>query len=625
MGEKFENVEQQFRSSRFEKLLKRNKGKEKFNSAEMSPYEIINYLRDRDVRKNYKVFPSNRFLKRIVCTSLFAVFLIIFCTIIEDRSLVQRNLDIFVSKVDGRSEFSDIIENRIEYVMQGDFNTVIDAYLANQNSSISQSFELVTLLSSINNFSKAKDELSKIKSRLEHGSFNRGSDEYKLNLYRLIDELILINDLDTVGDILETNRSILGSEILFLEREIVYLLLTDNNEQALNIYSSISIDGIEDTESLLSYANLSIIFNNIGRSVSALDKALSKEIDNINVLSIIDMMASYDFEELRRILDSLIESQPDNERLNLIRARVLRGYLLEDGKSVEDIDKVIKKNLDKNLPKIIKLDILSYTSRDDDITRLVNELKSIENKTFDIYYALASHSLDTGNFNDALNYIKQSLHLNESFGYSYNVLLNILSSQGKSTNVNYFYLKTKSLDLLNTNIDKEFSEVYLDAFSDISKAIDILEFANKISVFESDLKYEIANIYIDQRKYSDAKQKLYEAIDLNERAIYFRTLGVLLIELGEAEDGISNIRKAYSMDPEDILNLNNAAAYYVNVEKDIQRAFSNAKAAYEGLDGTYSEYEIFIIRGNYLKLSSIYDESTGEFDSSSIPFMDYLY
>lgn len=623
MDEKFENVRQEFRSGRFERLLRKNKNKPDF--SKMSPYEIINYLRDRDVRKNYKVLPSNRFFRKMIFTSLFAIFLIIFYTTSGSKDLLQRNLNVFVNRIGVKKEISKILDNRLDYIIQGDFNTLVDTYLLNSGSSLDQDLELSIMLGSISNFSQSKDELLKIKNKLEQGAVNKNSDDYKKILYKLVNNFILINDYDSVKDILDKNRAALGNDILFLEREILYFLLTNNSTEASNIYSSISLENIEDVDSILSYAKLSIIFNNLEKSVDAIDKALSKDIDNINVLGVIDTLVSYDFDKVGEILDSKIESNPDNERLNLIRARAFGNYLSENNRSIEDIDKVIKKHLDKNLPKIIKLDILTYTSRADDTMRLLNEFKNIENKTFDVYYALAKYSLDTKNFNDALNYIKQSIQLNENFGEGYNLLLDILSMQNKSTNINYFYLKSKSLNILNTNIDKDFSIRYSATINDIEKSIDILEFASKISVFESDLKYEIAAIYIDQRKDNEAKEKLNEAIALNERAIYFRTLGVLLIGLGEVDEGISNIRKAYTMDPEDILNLNNAAAYYVNVEKDIQRAFSNMKAAYEGLDESYSEYEAFIIRENYLKLSSIYDEATGNFDDSNIPFIDYLY
>ena len=80
MMKKFEgnSEEMQFeRFERFEKLLKKNKNKPNFE--EMSPYEIINYLREEDVRKNYKVLPSNRFFKKMVFSSFCNIFGIFLC------------------------------------------------------------------------------------------------------------------------------------------------------------------------------------------------------------------------------------------------------------------------------------------------------------------------------------------------------------------------------------------------------------------------------------------------------------------------------------------------------------------------------------------------------------------
>lgn len=626
MMKKFEgnSEEMQFeRFERFEKLLKKNKNKPNFE--EMSPYEIINYLREEDVRKNYKVLPSNRFFKKMMFSSFFAIFLVFFYVITGSGDIVQRNVDVFVNKIDNKKEVLSAINNSLDYIIEGDFRTLIDAYRSDSSNSFENHFELVIMLSSINNFSQAEEELLKLKGRVEQITLIRNDEEHKNNVYGLLDNFLLLNNLEEAKNILDKNRQSLGNDILFLEREIIYFLLMENKEEAINIYSSIMLDNIEDVNSILCYAKLSVIFNRFDRAIEALDKVLSKDINNINVLSVIDMMVSYDLNELNRTLDSYIEQSGGNERLRLLRAKANSKDLSRTQINIEDIDEFMKKYPNQNLPKIVKLEILTDSSRFEEATRLYNELKNMQDKAFDVYYALAKYSLSVNNFNDALNYVKQSIELNNKFYESYDVLLNILLSQNKSLNINYFYLKMKLLDLINTNIDKNFVVRYTDSLNDGNKAIEVLEFANKISIFESDLRYKLAKIYIDQRRDNEAKEKLYEAISLNEKSVYYRTLGVLLVGMGEVEEGINNIRMAYSIDPEDILNLNNAGAYYANVEKDIQRAFSNVKAAYEGLNESYSEYEALIIRENYFKLDSIYDEASGTSTSEEIPFIDYLY
>lgn len=626
MMKKFEgnSEEMQFeRFERFEKLLKKNKNKPNFE--EMSPYEIINYLREEDVRKNYKVLPSNRFFKKMMFSSFFAIFLIFFYVITGSGDAIQKNVDVFVNKIDNKNQVADIINNSLDYIIQGDFRTLIDAYRSDSSNSFANHFELVTMLSSINNFSQAQEELLKLKSRVEQITLIRNAEEHKNNVYGLLDNFLLLNNLEEAKNILDKNRQTLGNDVLFLEREIIYLLLMGNKDEAINIYSSIMLDNIEDVNSILCYAKLSVIFNRFDRAVEALDKVLSKDINNIDVLNVIDMMVSYDLGELNRILDFYIEQSGGNERLRLVRAKANSKDLSRTQINIEDIDEVVKIYPSQNLPKIVKLEILTNSSRFEEATRLYNELKNVQDKTFDVYYALAKYSLSVNNFNDALNYVKKSIELNNKFYESYDVLLNILLSQNKSININYFYLKMKLLDLINTNTDKNFVVKYTDSLNDGNKAIEILEFANKISIFESDLRYKLAKIYIDQRRDNEAKEKLYEAISLNEKSVYYRTLGVLLVGMGEVEEGINNIRTAYSIDPEDVLNLNNAGAYYANIERDIQRAFSNMKVAYEGLNESYNEYEALIIRENYFKLDSIYDEASGTATSEEIPFIDYLY
>ena len=108
MNEKFKNVRQEFRSGRFERLLRKNKNN-KPDFSKMSPYEIINYLRDKDVRENYKVLPSNRFFRKMIFAFLFSVFLIVFYVTSGGKDLIQRNLNGFVSRIGLRKEISNVI------------------------------------------------------------------------------------------------------------------------------------------------------------------------------------------------------------------------------------------------------------------------------------------------------------------------------------------------------------------------------------------------------------------------------------------------------------------------------------------------------------------------------------
>lgn len=609
--------------NRLNKIVHREKNS--FNFENMSPYEIINHLREEKIRKKFIAFRSNHFYKKFSVFIAIFVFIILSFNSIGGGEIIQRNIDVFVNKIDDRKELNSSVNNPIDYIVQGDFKTLIEGYRANVNGSFENYFELATLLSSINNIDQAKEELNKIKTKLTQVTLVKNVEEHNKNIYKLIDSFILINSLDDAKSVIDHYMNSHSTDGLFIQRNIEYLLLSGKNDDASHIYSLMDLSSMEDVKSILSYAKLSILFKRLDNAIIALEKALEKDINNIYTLSIIDMLSAYDIDEVNVLLNKFIEEKTNNEILKLIRARSNQNNLSMTKENVEDVFDVMKKYPNETLPKIVKLNILTTASRFDEASRIANELNGLQNKTFDIYYALAKFSLDMNNYNDAMNYVKQSIALNSEFGENYDILINMLLNQNKSLNINYFYLKMKLLDLINTNIDNRFVTKYTENFNDIEKAINILESSSRLSIYESDLRYKLGKIYVDQRKDNDAREEFISAIKLNEKSIYYRALGVLLIRMGETEEGIENIRKAYSLDSEDILNLNNAAAYYANIEKDVPRAFSNMKASYENLNDSYSDYEALIIRENYFKLESIYNEKEGKVKEGEIPFIDYLY
>lgn len=621
MKEKIGDEGNKIQLERFEKLLKKKKITPPFEN--MSPYEIINYLREENVRTKYKVLPSNRFFKKVVATAALAVFFITYYA--NNGSNIRKNVNLFVNKVSNSKQEIDNFQKQLEYVIQGDFKTLIDGYKAKSNLTHDQQFELIIMLSSIKNTKEAEEELIKLRNKIEQTTFVKNEKEHRQDIYKVIDQFILMNKLDEVKSMLDKHRQFLGEDVLFLQREVIYSLLNNNKDEAFKVYSSINLNNMDDVNSILSYATMSFIFNRFDNAILALDKALTIDFNNINILTVIDIMSYYNINELNKVLEQFIQNNSENEKLNLIRARANGRDLSKTEMNILDLDKVTKLHVNDVLPKIVRLEVLSNTKRFDEANILANELKNIPNKGFEIYYALSKYNLDIENFNEALNYVKESIVLNREFYGSYDILYNILSKQNKTININYFYLKMKSLNLLNIGIDQEFAYKYINGFNDIDGAIAVLEFASRISIYEPELRYKIAKLYIDKKKNEEAKVKLEEAIALNEKSSYYRTLGVLLTQMGHTEEGIANIRKAYEIDPNDILNLNNAGAYYANVEKNVPRAFSNVKGAYEELDGTQNEYEAFIIRENYFKLTTVYDEATGDYNDEEIPVIDYLY
>ena len=86
-------------------------------------------------------------------------------------------------------------------------------------------------------------------------------------------------------------------------------------------------------------------------------------------------------------------------------------------------------------------------------------------------------------------------------------------------------------------------------------------------------------------------------------------MGVIYLEDKKNEDALTQIRKAYAIDENDILTLNNAGYYYMIVDKNIDRAIVNLKSAYDGINENTSEEQKQIITDNYNKVKAIYNDN----------------
>ena len=99
------------------------------------------------------------------------------------------------------------------------------------------------------------------------------------------------------------------------------------------------------------------------------------------------------------------------------------------------------------------------------------------------------------------------------------------------------------------------------------------------------------------------------AISINEDNYkYYRALGTIYYNMGENDKAIENIRKAYSLNEKDVLSLNNAACYYVMVDKDIWRGYTNIESAYNDMPRDLDKESKELITKNYEAIKKVYDK-----------------
>ena len=121
----------------------------------------------------------------------------------------------------------------------------------------------------------------------------------------------------------------------------------------------------------------------------------------------------------------------------------------------------------------------------------------------------------------------------------------------------------------------------------------------------------------------EAITDLKKAISINENYYkYYRTLGTVYFNNKDYDKAIDSIRKAYSLNENDVLSLNNAACYYVMIDKDIWRGYSNIESAYNDMPSDLDEEAKNLITNNYKAIKKVYDKYVN--DENTVINLDNL-
>ena len=142
------------------------------------------------------------------------------------------------------------------------------------------------------------------------------------------------------------------------------------------------------------------------------------------------------------------------------------------------------------------------------------------------------------------------------------------------------------------------------------KAKASLNFALSLNKDEDALYYDLAFVDMDMENTDEAIKDLNEAISINKDYYkYYRTLGTVYFNDKNYEKAIENIRKAYSLNEKDVLSLNNAACYYIMVDKDIWRGYSNIESAYNDMPSDLDQASKDLITKKLTeKIKKVYDK-----------------
>lgn len=406
-----------------------------------------------------------------------------------------------------------------------------------------------------------------------------------------------INENGYNNDIIKTLFSAyLANDFIFKAEEIISKYELDENSAF----------------QLAEVANMNMLVNKWSEGLDLLNKALAIDKNEIKIYEVLEEMKVFNEVTLIESLNNIIEENPDDESYKIMLAKVYS----KDKNTASQAEELI--NSMKSLEgygssvDLIKYDIYKNLGEDEIAKESLEEAteKAMEEKPESsyYYYVLGLKAFSIGNFEEALLASKKSIIANEKESNAYISLIpDLVSSMGEYKKAEVYLREYMHKNPFSYRTIIKFADYYVSEGSN-DKAREFYEIAINIRKDDENLFYSLVNLDIAEGNWENGIEKMNSAIEVfDENSNFYRTLGALYLENEEYDKGIENIRKAYELNEEDILALNNASWYYINVEKDVNRAYENIKTAYEEMPISLDEDIKKELSANYVRIKSVYD------------------
>lgn len=400
-------------------------------------------------------------------------------------------------------------------------------------------------------------------------------------------------------------------------QQTMFSIYLGNNEaeKAKKIVKNYKLDR-ESVNDLLAYAQMNFIIGNYEGALTTLNDAWKIDKNSLAIFDALEMVKSKSI-----LVDTCVKLQEKNKNQEGYKALLAKSYSLTEDKKDKSLS--IIEELKKSVIESANIDLLEYNLVKDNEEKRDNLIESLVDKydedTLVGEYVRAIKSYNNKKYDDAFKYAKKCIVLDKNYnGTYYNLINEIKAAQQKPEGaepfmLNALYNKTYDYNNLIRN-----AEYYKGVLKDSNKALHYYELASVIDDKNSEIYYNIGLIQFTNQRVDEAVKSIKKSISVNSKvAKYYRTLGCIYLEKKDSEASIDYIRKAYSIDENDILTLNDAAYYYAVIDNNIDRAMTNIKSAYKGIDDKTSEENKKIITDNYNRIKVAFDSSNRDNSTKS--------
>ena len=374
------------------------------------------------------------------------------------------------------------------------------------------------------------------------------------------------------------------------------------------------------------YARMLMIVNEWEKALDELELASNIDRDDFKVYDILAQISVYNRDMILEKVSNLLVKDPTNLSYKIWLAKIYSLSEDTSDQAIKMLDSIRNEKTGKVVIKLIEASTLQNLKQNDKANAIINQVIKDNSKDYRVLHAAGWFYLNRGEVAKAMQFCKESIILNKEYPDNYGFLMpEILKAQNKSLEGEPYFRTALFREPYNYNVMINIANYYWYTTKNSEKALEYFKFAEIIKPQEAVIKYSMALIYLTDKREKEAINLLKECIKIDEMVPkYHRTLGTIYITEGNAAEGIKEIRYAYYANKNDISTLNNAGCYYITVDMDLDRAYTNFQAAKQGIKPNTDKYTADTIKENYDKLKVIMDKYKNSKGNETIEIPNFV-
>lgn len=355
-------------------------------------------------------------------------------------------------------------------------------------------------------------------------------------------------------------------------------------------------------------ANMNGLLGDFDKSINLLNEAFNINPNEILIYDTIEELVEFNSEAFITAL----ESKSGNEIS--YKFMLAKAYSLSTDEEYINKAKELYLELSKEYEDNYILSLIAYSIyKDVDYLEEAYKNSKDENEYLAAYLN-ALYKYKTNDFEEAKNEAYKSIVLKGDYNNSYILLADIMNSTSNIKSSESYLREALEVKPYSYKTIIKIADLYSNILADDIKARYYFDIAINIRKDDSSLYYKIVKLDISNEDYNEAISNLNKAIQIDpNNSDYYRVLGVVNFQLENYEEGIEETRNAYLINENDVLALNNAAWFYINIERDVLRGYENIKSAFEDMPLSISEENKKIIIESYNRIKSLYESGDEEY------------